>query len=236
MLYAQTLEKSMNPTPNNPTSDSTGRTWIRMRFRKNKVWVEAGADGCLRQKDGRVRIKYQLDQPHEYHIRAQSLEPLTPAAPASTAAGPQPERSAASRRAAEAERVVHVYTDGACAGNPGPAGIGVVLQYGSQRKEISDFIGEATNNIAELQAIQRGLAAVKNRRLPVRVYTDSSYAYGILSLNWKPQKNKDLIAAIRRSMAAFADLKLVKVRGHHGIEENERADELATSAIRQAGR
>ena len=58
---------------------------------------------------------------------------------------------------------------------------------------------------------------------------------GCLPLNWKPKKNLDLIAAIRQSMSAFPRLTLVKVPGHQGVVENERADDLATSAIRRAG-
>jgi ribonuclease HI len=224
------LKSSMHAT------DSTGTAWIRMRFKKNKVWVEADADQAPILRDGRARIKYQLDQPHEYRVKRQDLRTLeeTPAAPP-----PRPLPSAERARPPSepaADRIVQIYTDGASSGNPGPAGIGVVLKYGAQRKEISAFIGRATNNIAELLAIQKGLAAVRNKRLPVRVYTDSSYAFGVLTLNWKPKKNTDIIRAIRRQMAAFADLRLIKVRGHHGVVENERADELATSAIRQAGR
>jgi ribonuclease HI len=205
-----------------------------MRFRKNKVWVEAGSNGRPLQKDGRVRIKYQLDQPHEYWVNRRNVSSI-PEATEDAPPEPPSREYAESPADSAAGRVLHMYTDGASSGNPGPSGIGVVLQYGRHRKEISEFIGEATNNIAELRAIQRGLAAVKNKRLPVRIYTDSSYAHGVLSLEWKPKKNMGLITAIRRSMAAFADLKLVKVRGHCGVEENERADELATSAIRTAG-
>ncbi len=207
-----------------------------MRFKKNKVWVEADADGRPLQKDGRVRIKYQLDQPHEYRVRRQDVRGMhdTPEDV------PQPPvHRPAERVTPQADpaggRIVHIYTDGASSGNPGPSGIGVVLLCGSQRKEISEYIGVATNNIAELLAIHKGLAAVKTRRLPVRVYTDSGYAFGVLALNWKPKKNTEIITAIRRTMEAFDDVALVKVRGHHGLVENERADELATSAIRQAG-
>jgi ribonuclease HI len=205
-----------------------------MRFRRNKVWVAVDAHDRPIQSDGRVRIKYQLDQPHEYWVKAQNLKALDETAedPASVTrtAGCVPR----STEAAEGGRIVNVYTDGASSGNPGPSGIGVVMQYGTQRKELSEYIGRATNNVAELLAIYKGLAAVKNKRLPVRVYTDSSYAHGVLALNWMPKKNLELIAAIRKSMAAFADIRLVKVRGHHGIVENERADELATAAIRNA--
>jgi ribonuclease HI len=131
---------------------------------------------------------------------------------------------------------VHIYTDGASSGNPGPSGIGVVLLHGAHRKEIAEYIGIATNNIAELCAIQKGLAALKKRNLPVRVYTDSSYACGVLTLNWKPKKNQELIAAIRRDMERFSDLKLIKVEGHRGVVENERADRLAVNAIQDAAR
>ena len=89
----------------------------------------------------------------------------------------------------------------------------------------------ATNNVAELKAIQAGLERIKNRRLAVRLFTDSSYAYGLLALGWKPKKNQALVAAIRSLAAEFDDLKLIKVKGHAGHEGNERADFLATSAV-----
>ena len=228
----------MNPKSPTVATDATGAAWVRMRFKQNKIWAETDRDGRLLQKGGRVRIKYQLDQPHEYRVKPQDIKSLdeTPqAAPARRPRTPRPADRTGPPADPAADRVVHIHTDGASSGNPGPAGIGVVLQCGSQRREISEYIGEATNNIAELLAIQKGLAAVKNRRLPVRVYTDSGYAFGVLTLNWKPKKNAELIAAIRKSMALFADVKLVKVPGHCGVVENERADVLATSATRKAG-
>jgi ribonuclease HI len=207
-----------------------------MRFKNNKVWVEADARGLPLEKGGRVRIKYQMDQPHEYWVKLQNVKGVEEPQP--EAPHPPAQRSGV-RVAPDAGnsegRTVHIYTDGASSGNPGPSGVGVVLTCDGKRKEISEYIGVATNNIAELTAIQKGLAAVRNRRLPVRVYTDSNYAYGVLVMNWKPKKNLDLVAAIRQSMAAFPRLTLVKVPGHKGVVENERADELATSAIRKAG-
>ena len=209
--------------------------WVRMRFRGNKVWAAADAAGRPAAENGLVLIKYQLDQPHEYRVRAGHLQPLDEAPRAATGP-PAASRAAAPAPAAEEPdgRSIHAYTDGASSGNPGPAGIGVVLRCGGRCREISEYIGVATNNVAELTAIQRALAAVRNKHLPVRLYTDSGYALGMLSLNWKPKANHELIAAIRRSMAEFRDLKLVKVRGHHGVADNERADELATSAVRKA--
>ncbi|MGD9211199.1 MAG: hypothetical protein PVI90_10505, partial [Desulfobacteraceae bacterium] len=76
-----------------------------------------------------------------------------------------------------------------------------------------------------------GLSEVKNRSLPVRVFTDSSYALGLLSKGWKPKKNQELVSQIRRLMKDFADLHFIKVKGHAGHPENECADHLATSAI-----
>jgi ribonuclease HI len=226
----------MSPTPLTRAIDDTGAAWIRMRFKNNKVWVEADSDNAPLLKDGRVRIKYQLGQPHEYRVKRSDLRSLDER-PAEVAQAPTQHLTKPAKPPADTAggRIVHIYTDGASSGNPGPAGIGVVLQCGAHRKEISSYIGEATNNVAELLAIQRGLAAVRNPRLSVRVYTDSSYAFGVLALNWKPKKNMDLIRTIRKHMATFDDLKLIKVRGHHGVVENERADELAASAVRQAG-
>ena len=65
-------------------------------------------------------------------------------------------------------------------------------------------------------------------------FTDSKYAYGLLMLNWKPRKNLQLVESIKKTMAAFKDVKIIKVKGHSGHPENEKADFLATSAIKKA--
>ena len=138
------------------------------------------------------------------------------------------------RKEAEVEGKICVFTDGAAAGNPGPAGIGVLLRYGKHKKEISEYIGTATNNIAELKAILAGLTAVKDPAKPVRLFTDSQYAFGLLVNNWKAHKNREIVDAIRKAMTRFKDLKIIKVKGHSGNEGNEMADRLATSAIKKA--
>lgn len=135
-----------------------------------------------------------------------------------------------------AGKCIAIFTDGASSGNPGPAGAGVVMICGARRKEISRPLGETTNNVAELEAVRVGLEAVKNRRLPVRLFTDSTYAEGVLTRNWKPKANRELIASIRKLLRGFPDLRLAVVKGHADIEENERADALArTGAKRNAG-
>jgi len=226
-----------------------GCDWKRVLFKGNKVWAAVDPTGALRVVDGKVLIKYRLDQDYEYRVHRHHLSPLDAPPPAAAAAGrrdrasatgsrperpPIPAAGAAGTVDAPAD-AIQIYTDGASTGNPGPSGIGVVMCHGRLRKEISEPIGWTTNNVAELKAIQAGLMAVKKRHLPVRLYTDSSYAHGLLTLGWKPKKNQELVAAIRTLMTKFRDLKLIKVRGHAGHEGNERADFLATSAARSGG-
>jgi ribonuclease HI len=124
------------------------------------------------------------------------------------------------------------YTDGACTGNPGPMGIGMVLidPKTGARRERSEYLGEGTNNIAELVAIQRALELAPEGRA-LAVHSDSSYALGLLGLGWKAKANQALVAQIRALAEGRADLRLVKVAGHAGVVENERADELARTAV-----
>jgi ribonuclease HI len=126
---------------------------------------------------------------------------------------------------------IHAYTDGACSGNPGPAGIGVVLICGGRRKELSEYLGEGTNNIAELLAVKRALESVRDRARTVYLYSDSAYVLGLLGKGWKPKANRELVEDLRALKSRFADLRLVKVPGHAGVPENERADELARAAV-----
>lgn len=131
--------------------------------------------------------------------------------------------------------VIHVFTDGACSGNPGPAGIGVYFVYGKHRKELSEYIGPATNNIAELTAIKRGLEQIKpeHRSKPVVVYTDSAYCHGLLTKDWNPKKNIELIKEIKILTETFNYLGFKKVKGHSTDAGNNKADHLATSAIKK---
>lgn len=197
------------------------------------------------EKDGLVLIKYQLEQDYEYWVKKESVRPLDSAL---QEAGPKklvrrqkkptakknlPTQTGPSTTVSE--NTILIFTDGASSGNPGPSGIGVLLRFGAHEKEISRFIGKTTNNIAELKAIEAGLQAVKNTELPVHVYTDSNYAYGVLTQGWKSKKNKEIIEAIKKTISKFKDLTFIKVKGHSGHEGNERADYLATEAIKNAG-
>lgn len=217
------------------------QNWKRMRFKRNKVWLAVDDKERPIIDRGKVLIKYQLDQTHEYWVHPGRVHPLderTPDRNGEQEPGPPSAAKAEVGRVdvdpKELEKAIQIYTDGACSGNPGPAGIGVVMDYRRHYKEISQHIGMATNNIAELEAIRVGLESVKNRDLPVVVYTDSRYALGILTQGWKAKQNKAMVERIKELTRKFKRLKFIKVEGHAGHPGNERADQLAVAAIHGA--
>ena len=224
--------------------------WLRHRLRDADVWARVdGSATLIKDADGRVEIVYKpAGGARVYRAGARNLTPAPGSEPVDFEAGePAPAkepaaprgrdgRSASPRAAAHAgpapANAIHVWTDGACSGNPGAAGLGVViLGDGTGEREISEFLGEATNNIAELTAILRGLEAVSDRTRPVIVYSDSAYSIGLLTQNWKAKKNVELVEKLRGVTRTFSDLRFVKVAGHAGIALNERVDQLATGAI-----
>ena len=209
--------------------EKDGQEWKRMRFKKNKVWLAVDRSGKPIEENSKVLIKYQLDQTHEYWVRKSNVKSLD-SDPVKTQ---QIEKNATVFQTGNQEQIL-IFTDGASSGNPGPAGIGVVLRFGEHEKEISEYIGLATNNMAELKAIEAGLLAVKKTDLPVRLFTDSRYAYGVLTLGWKAKANNKMVQSIKKTMTKFKNLKIVKIKGHAGDEGNERADFLATSAIKDS--
>ena len=138
--------------------------------------------------------------------------------------------------------IVHIYTDGACRGNPGLGGWGALLIYNNQEKEISGFSESTTNNIMELTAVIESLKSLK-RECNVELTTDSTYVkngitnwiYSWKKNNWrtankKPVKNKDLWIQLD-SLAKEHSINWKWVRGHTGHLENEKADELANQGI-----
>ncbi len=137
---------------------------------------------------------------------------------------------------------VDLFTDGACSGNPGPGGYGVILKYNGHEKELSAGYKNTTNNRMELMAIIKGLEALKEP-CQVTVYSDSRYIVDAINKgwvqrwqanNWKRNKKESaknidlwqrLLKQLQRHRVTF-----VWVKGHAGHEENERCDQLAVQA------
>ena len=200
-----------------------------MMFKGMKVWLYVDDDQQPVVHDNKVLIKYQLDQEHEYWVRKEAVEPIDPARLKRPLAR-TPARKGLRPDHPFPPKTIVAYTDGASSGNPGPAGIGIVLRFGSKEREISKHIGIATNNVAELMAIETALKAIRTTQIPVRLCTDSQYCFGLLSLGWKPKRNEKLVADIKKLMERFKDLKILKIAAHAGIDDNERADRLAREA------
>lgn len=134
--------------------------------------------------------------------------------------------------------MVTMYTDGASRGNPGNGGFGTVLLFQGHRKELSGGFRKTTNNRMELLAVIAGLEALKKINLPVTVYSDSKYVVDSVEKGWlwgwvkkgfKGKQNRDLwerfIPVYKRQKVKFQ-----WVKGHAGIPENERCDQLAVEA------
>jgi len=144
-----------------------------------------------------------------------------------------------------ADQLIEIFTDGACSGNPGPGGWGVVLRWRGHEKELFGGAPETTNNRMELQAAIEGLAALK-RNAPVALYTDSTYVkdgitkwiFGWKKNGWKtaakkPVKNEDLWKRLDE-LVRENEVTWHWVKGHAGHPENERADELARRGADEA--
>ncbi|MBR1819913.1 MAG: ribonuclease HI, partial [Neisseriaceae bacterium] len=138
------------------------------------------------------------------------------------------------------DKTVHIFTDGACKGNPGVGGWVVLLRYGEYSKELCGGVEQTTNNQMELTAVIKGLEALKkNFSGSVIVYTDSQYVQKGMSewiFNWKkngwktaakkPVTNADLWQQLD-ALAAQFNIQWQWVQGHNGHRDNEIADQLA---------
>jgi ribonuclease HI len=139
---------------------------------------------------------------------------------------------------------VEMYTDGACKGNPGPGGWGVLLRYGQHEKQLFGGEAETTNNRMELTAVIQGLLGLK-RASKVRIVTDSQYVKNGITQwihNWKrngwktaakkPVKNADLWQQLDEQVVKH-EIEWRWVKGHSGHPENELADQLANRGIEE---
>ncbi len=139
-------------------------------------------------------------------------------------------------------KTVEIFTDGACSGNPGPGGYGVILRNAGRIKELSAGYRKTTNNRMELRAVITGMKALKEK-CNVKIYSDSKYIVDAVRQgwakrwqrnNWYRNKNEkalnpdlwqELLDLIDRHQVEF-----IWVKGHAGHQENERCDELAVAA------
>jgi ribonuclease HI len=141
---------------------------------------------------------------------------------------------------------VKVFTDGACAGNPGPGGWAAILVHDDRERELSGYEPATTNNRMEMQAALEGLNAL-SEPCQVDLWTDSQYLKngmtdwlprwkrnGWRTADKKPVKNVDLWQALEAAVARHT-VRWHWVRGHDGHPENERCDVLANAAIRRRG-
>lgn len=138
--------------------------------------------------------------------------------------------------------MIEIYTDGASSGNPGPGGYGAILKAGVHYKELSGGYRKTTNNRMELMGMIKALEAVKKPGQAITIYSDSKYVIDSIDKKWvfgwikkgfKDKKNKDLWLQLV-GLYQTHQIKLVWVKGHAGHAENERCDELAVAAAKQA--
>ncbi len=141
---------------------------------------------------------------------------------------------------------VELWTDGACSGNPGPGGWAAVLRLGERERELVGHEPRTTNNRMELRAVVEGLRAL-TKPCRVRVHTDSAYVRNAVSKGWidgwqrngwrtkgkTPVANRELWEELLEAMAQH-DVEWIAVKGHAGVELNERCDRLAVEACRGA--
>jgi ribonuclease HI len=134
--------------------------------------------------------------------------------------------------------MIEIYTDGACSGNPGPGGFGVVLKWQGHKKELMAGFKKTTNNRMELLAVIVGLESIKTPNQQVLVISDSKYVVDAVEKRWvfgwvkkefKDKKNPDLW---KRFLNIYNQhqVKLQWVKGHAGHPENERCDAMAVMA------
>jgi len=140
---------------------------------------------------------------------------------------------------------VKIFTDGACSGNPGPGGYGVILKFNGQEMTLSEGFINTTNNRMELRAVIAGLNSLKEK-CKVKIYSDSKYIIDAVNNGWAIRWKKNGWKRNKKEDALNPDLwdKLLElisqheidfiwVKGHAGHDENERCDKMAVAAAAQ---
>lgn len=235
-------------------------SWRQAEFSGKKVWVMVDASGEPVVEGGRVPMRYS-DKPGAKVYRGGASKLSAVSGPArdldegvsadhaksggarkSSGFGSAGKRTAQqAAKAAEAAQdllarlpasTAIAFTDGACRGNPGPAGSGALVKLPDGRRgEACLSLGRATNQVGELAAIGLALDLLDAADWPVdapaAVLTDSDYTCGVLTRGWKAKANRELILDLRSRLEARPGVTLHWVAGHVGLDGNEAADALA---------
>ena len=234
--------------------------WKEALFKGKKVWVEVDSKGNPVVQKGLSPIRYSSDEGAKVYFgkstsvgkitgEALQLPPVGKSAPkgkVSLGLGSAKNRTLAQKKKAKqtarqlvdsfSEQTIVCFTDGSCRGNPGLSGTGVLVRMTDGREvEHFRFLGEGTNNTAEISAVIDALEIIDKEKgpdeIPVEILTDSKYVVGLIQLGWKAKANRDLVQHLKRQIKIRGNVRLHWVAGHAGIEENERADQLANKAI-----
>ena len=240
--------------------------WVEAEFKGKTVWAQVHAEGNLVVEGGRVPIRYSDKAGAKVYRAGQANLTRRPVSPISLPDGVSADASPAGRRTGgsgfgsagkrtqaqataareSAARLLQsfapssavCFTDGACKGNPGPAGSGAVVKLpdGAVHERFL-ALGVATNNVGELAAIGLALDVLDEVGFApterAEICTDSKYVFGLLELGWKAKSNAELVADLRDRLTD-RNVRLHWVAGHVGVPENERADELANQGVAQS--
>lgn len=221
-----------------------GRVPLRYRGAAGEKIYSGGLDK-LRMKPGEAAVELPPGEAAESGGGGGGARPAGRRASGFGSAGTRTAAQAAAAKthftgilAGISEDTVVCFTDGACKGNPGPCGAGAVVRLPDGRLlEGYRALGMGTNNVGELTAVEIALDLLDEAGVaagaPVRLFTDSQYAEGVLSKGWKPKANVELIARIKPRLG-HRKVKMSWLAGHVGIPENERADALAGKGMEES--
>ena len=239
--------------------------WKPALFKGKKVWAQVNDLDELNLANGLVGIRYSTKEGAPiYRAAAKNIqltsEPSKPLDQGANAPKVEPrkpntrkkfgsshtrtneQKSAAQKDVRKfleslSADTVRCFTDGSCIGNPGPCGTGVYIQFPSKEIKHYRYLGEGTNNKAELSAVLDAMQIIEEEGIdtntPIVVCTDSQYVVGILTKNWKAKANKDIIFPLRSAVKKWSDITIRWVAGHADIPENDEADRLANLAIQE---